>query len=67
VTAVNAQRHRLRRSNFRDIWIKATADAGLAGVYFHDLRRTGNTMAAATGASLRELMERMGTQARGRR
>jgi len=26
----------------------------------HDLRHTGNTMAAATGASLRELMERMG-------
>jgi hypothetical protein len=27
---------------------------------FHDLRHTGNTMAAAQGASLEELMERMG-------
>ena len=26
----------------------------------HDLRHTGNTMAAAQGASLKELMERMG-------
>jgi integrase len=31
----------------------------LPGVHLHDLRHTGNTM-AATGASLRELMERMG-------
>ena len=29
-------------------------------LHFHDLRHTGNTMAAAQGASLRELMERMG-------
>jgi integrase len=50
----------LRRSNFRDIWLVALADAGLSGVHLHDLRHTGNTMAAATGASLRELMERMG-------
>jgi integrase len=32
----------------------------LAGLHLHDLRHTGNTMASATGASLRELMERMG-------
>jgi integrase len=51
---------RLRRSNFRNIWIKARDDAGLPGLHLHDLRHTGNTMAAATGASLRELMERMG-------
>ena len=51
---------RLRRSNFRDIWIKARDRAGLPGLHLHDLRHTGNTMAAATGASLRELMERMG-------
>ena len=29
-------------------------------LHFHDLRHTGNTMAAAQGASLKELMERMG-------
>jgi hypothetical protein len=29
-------------------------------VTFHDLRHTGNTLAASTGASLRELMAQMG-------
>ncbi|HET9895186.1 MAG TPA: site-specific integrase [Streptosporangiaceae bacterium] len=33
---------------------------GLTGVHFHDLRHTGNTLAANAGASLRELMDRMG-------
>jgi integrase len=51
---------RLRRSNFRDLWIKACDGVRLSGVHLHDLRHTGNTLAAATGASLRELMERMG-------
>ncbi|MEU4128527.1 tyrosine-type recombinase/integrase [Streptomyces wuyuanensis] len=51
---------RLRRSNFRDDWIKARTKAGLSGVvHFHDLRHTGNALAAA-GASTRELMTRMG-------
>ncbi|MHC5702388.1 tyrosine-type recombinase/integrase [Streptomyces tirandamycinicus] len=51
---------RLRRSNFRGDWIKARTKAGLSGdVHFHDLRHTGNTLAAA-GASTRELMTRMG-------
>jgi integrase len=30
------------------------------GLHFHDLRHTGNTLAASTGASTRELMTRMG-------
>jgi len=51
---------RLRRSNFNIIWVKARDAAGLSGLHLHDLRHTDNTMAAATGASLRELMERMG-------
>jgi integrase len=51
---------RLRRSNFRGLWIKARYGVGLPGLHLHDLRHTGKTMAAATGASLRELMERMG-------
>jgi integrase len=51
---------RLRRSNFRLIWNKTRDEAGLPGLHLHDLRHTGNTMAAATGASLRELVERMG-------
>lgn len=51
---------RLRRSNFRATWTKARESVGLPDLHFHDLRHTGNTMAAATGASLRELMARMG-------
>jgi integrase len=51
---------RLRRSNFRRIWTKAGNEVGLPDLHFHDLRHTGNTMAAGQGASLRELMERMG-------
>ncbi len=51
---------RLRRSTFRRIWTKAREAIGLPDLHFHDLRHTGNTMAAGQGASLRELMERMG-------
>jgi integrase len=51
---------RLRRSNFRQTWYRAREAVGLPELHFHDLRHTGNTMAAAQGASLRELMERMG-------
>ena len=50
----------LRRPNFTRTWRRATEQAGLIGVHFHDLRHTGNHIAAATGASLRELMGRMG-------
>jgi integrase len=50
----------LRRGNFTRTWRHATESAGLTGFHFHDLRHTGNHIAAATGASLRELMGRMG-------
>ena len=50
----------LRRSNFTRAWRQATGVATLADVHFHDLRHTGNTMAGEAGASLRELMDRMG-------
>jgi integrase len=51
---------RLRRSNFRELWHAARSAGGLPELHFHDLRHTGNNMAAAQGATLRELMERMG-------
>ena len=51
---------RLRRSNFHKFWHRARGAVGLPELHFHDLRHTGNTMAAAQGASLKELMERMG-------
>ena len=51
----------IRRGNFRQrIWLPALAATGLEHLRFHDLRHTGNTLAAATGASTRELMARMG-------
>jgi integrase len=52
----------LRRSNFRrDVgWSAAVAAIGAPGLHFHDLRHTGNTLAAVGGASLRDLMDRMG-------
>ncbi|MFF3057178.1 tyrosine-type recombinase/integrase [Streptomyces sp. NPDC057909] len=51
---------RLRRNNFRRIWLRAVEQAGLGDVHFHDLRHTGNTLAATGGATTRELMQRMG-------
>jgi integrase len=51
----------LRRGNFRQrVWVPALRSAGLPAVHFHDLRHTGNTLTAAAGANLRELMDRMG-------
>jgi integrase len=52
----------LQRRNFRRLWTKAVTAAGLEedDVHFHDLRHTGNNMAAETGASTKELMARMG-------
>jgi integrase len=51
----------LRRSNFRRrVWLPALAKAGLPEIHFHDLRHTGNILTATAGASLRELMARMG-------
>jgi integrase len=53
---------RLLRRNFRRLWAEAVREVGLdpASVHFHDLRHTGNNLAAATGASTKELMARMG-------
>jgi len=50
----------LRRSNWAKSWRVATESLGLQHLHFHDLRHTGNTLAAATGASTKELMNRMG-------
>lgn len=50
----------LRRSGFSRTWNKIRTEVGLPDLHFHDLRHVGNTLAASTGASLRELMTRMG-------
>ncbi|WP_441247331.1 tyrosine-type recombinase/integrase [Kitasatospora sp. McL0602] len=49
-----------RRTSFGRIWRKARVKAGMPDFRFYDLRHTGNTLAASTGASLKELMVRMG-------
>lgn len=50
-----------RRAHFVKIWRAAKQGAGVdKSVHFHDLRHTGNHFAAASGASTRELMARMG-------
>jgi integrase len=53
----------LRSGNFMRAtnWSKLRVELGLPdGFTFHDLRHTGNTLAASTGASTKELMRRMG-------
>jgi integrase len=52
----------LRRSNFNKMsaWPHAVRAIGAKGLHFHDLRHTGNHFAAASGASLKDLMIRMG-------
>jgi integrase len=52
----------LRHSNFNKMsaWPHAIRAIGAEGLHFHDLRHTGNHFAAASGASLKDLMARMG-------
>ena len=51
----------MRRSNFRRrVWEPATAEVGMSGFRFHDLRHTAATLAAASGTSLKALMARIG-------
>jgi integrase len=57
---VGAKGARLRRSNWSKLWTAATTSVGVPGLRLHDLRHTCNTLTAATGASTRELMHRMG-------
>jgi integrase len=56
----NSKDEPIRRASWRSVWLLARVKAGLPHFRFHDLRHTGNTLAAATGASTKELMARMG-------
>ncbi|MFE9122163.1 tyrosine-type recombinase/integrase [Streptomyces sp. NPDC007172] len=52
---------RLRGTTFGRKWRKARDQAGLPeGFRFYDLRHTGNTIAADTGAKMKDLMVRAG-------
>lgn len=46
--------------NKMSAWSYAVKSIGAEGLHVHDLRHTGNTFAASSGASLRDLMARMG-------
>ncbi len=50
----------LRPHVLQKAWVKAKTAVGLPALHIHDLRHAGNTWAAATGASTKELMARMG-------
>ena len=50
----------LRRGSLYTAWARASRELGVSGIRIHDLRHTGATLAAATGASTKELMNRLG-------
>ncbi len=50
----------LTASSLHKVWDRARQAAGRPDMHFHDLRHTGATLAAATGATLADLMARLG-------
>jgi integrase len=50
----------LAPSSLYKVWYPAREAAGRSDLHFHDLRHTGATLAAATGATLADLMSRLG-------
>jgi integrase len=52
----------IRRGSFNKLfrWTDVVADLGFKGLHFHDLRHTGNMLAASSRVSTRDLMARMG-------
>jgi integrase len=58
-SATDARRH-LSQSTHTRVWYPAREAAGRPDLHWHDLRHTGATMAAATGATLADLMHRLG-------
>jgi integrase len=52
-----------RRRNFNRVWQTTINRAGIPGdldLHLHDLRHTGSTWSAQSGATLKELMARIG-------
>ena len=49
-----------RQGVWQQEWSRARASLGLQGVHFHDLRHAAATLAAATGAGVKEIMYRIG-------
>ena len=62
---VNEHGQPWHRGNFNPAvrWREVREQIGVPNLHLHDLRHTGNTLAAQSGASLRDLMTRMGSPA----
>lgn len=58
--AANDPTAHMQHSTLNKVWLKARETAGRPDLAFHDLRHTGAVLAAATGATLAELMARLG-------
>ncbi|MGI8680862.1 MAG: tyrosine-type recombinase/integrase [Mycobacteriales bacterium] len=56
----SASGHHMAPSTLYKVFYRARAEAGRPDLRFHDLRHTGAVLAAATGATLAELMSRLG-------
>jgi len=50
----------MRGDAIRQAFTRTRRGAAMPGIRFHDLRRTGQTLAAATGATTKDLMRRLG-------
>jgi integrase len=48
------------RTSTTSPWVETVKKIGAPGLHFHDLRHTGNHLAARTGATTKDLMARMG-------
>jgi integrase len=57
---VGAKGASLTRGNWHVKWQEACREAGVERLSFHDLRHTALTLAAASGATTRDLMARAG-------
>jgi integrase len=50
----------MRGNAISQAFVRARSRVGMESFTFHDLRHTGQTLAAATGATLKDLMKRLG-------
>jgi integrase len=50
----------MRGDSVRQAFARARKSVGMEGFTFHDLRHTGQTLAASTGATIKDLMRRLG-------
>lgn len=57
---VNQRAEPMRGDSIRQAFARARRATGMEGFTFHDLRHTGQTLAASTGATIKDLMKRLG-------